>query len=196
MSNFPALFGGVIAYILLALYATTVRYMTYMVAQYEQRDFTAGVTYVVTTVGGLVSALVVARLAVAVPGRKPTLVPSAAHERGDPPGTLSDVLTAAYLIVWLLTGLAALVVGVMLYSGVNTALAGIGTTWLGLAVAAGYAYFGLEPGRGGRAQIVARQEEKQVIEPTADEPGRTIVVREELKITGPAADEPAKPREG
>jgi len=45
------------------------------------------------------------------------------------------------------TGFAALLVGVMLYPDSSATLSEIGTTWLGLAVASGYAYFGLNPTR-------------------------------------------------
>jgi hypothetical protein len=39
----------------------------------------------------------------------------------------------------------ALVVGMMLYPNVNQTLNDIGMTWLGLAVASGYAYFNIKP---------------------------------------------------
>lgn len=73
----------------------------------------------------------------------------------DPEGSIAVVserkinwktlLELAYLLVWLFTGLSALVVGVMIRPDVNTTLSDIGTTWLGLAVASGFAYFGVQP---------------------------------------------------
>jgi hypothetical protein len=45
----------------------------------------------------------------------------------------------------LVTGLTALIVGVMIFPDSNATLGEIGTTWLGLAVASGYAYFGISP---------------------------------------------------
>ena len=98
-----------------------------------------------TTVGGLVSALVVGKLALTPPTDPPALVTAAAKAAGTPPDPLNVWLTVAFMVVWLLAGLAALVVGVLLYSDVNKLLGGIGTNWLGLAVAAGYAYFGVKP---------------------------------------------------
>ena len=144
MSKFQAIFSGVVAYILLALYVGIVGYMGYMVAAYQTKEFTAGVTYIVTTVGGLVSALVVGKLAITPPKAPPALFTAAAAAGGGP-DPLNVWLTVAFMVVWLLAGLAALVVGVLLYSDVNQLLAGIGTNWLGLAVAAGYAYFGVKP---------------------------------------------------
>lgn len=143
--EFQVIFGGVIAYVLLALYAGTVGYMTYMVAKHQTKEFSSGVTYTVTLVGGLVSALVVAKLAVTEPGDVPAMVTKEAKETGAKPDPLNEGLTVAYMVVWMVAGLAALVVGVMLYADVNKSLALIGTTWLGLAVASGYAYFGLQP---------------------------------------------------
>lgn len=109
-------------------------------------EFSAGVTYVVTTIGGLVSALVVAKLALTKPGETPTLTRmvegvSLLRIR------LSKFLAIGYLVAWLAVGLAALIVGVMVFPGSSSTLSDIGTTWLGLAVAAGYAYFGLNPQR-------------------------------------------------
>jgi hypothetical protein len=143
MSKFQAIFSGAIAYILLTLYVGIVGYMVYMVAAYQTKEFTSGVTYIVTTVGGLVSALVIGKLAITPPKDPPSLTTAAAA--GGPPDPLNVWLTVAYMVVWLLAGLAALIVGVLLFSDVNKLLAGIGTNWLGLAVAAGYAYFGVKP---------------------------------------------------
>lgn len=145
MSRFQAIFSGVLAYILLALYVGIVGYMAFMVAEYQTKEFTSGVTYIVTTVGGLVSALVIGKLALTPPTAPPALTTAAAVAAGSPPDPLNVGLTVAYMVVWLLTGLAALIVGVLLYSDVNKPLAAIGTNWLGLAVAAGYAYLGVKP---------------------------------------------------
>ena len=54
-------------------------------------------------------------------------------------------MSIAYLVIWLVTGLLALVIGGMLYPEVNQSLNDLGTTWLGLAVASAYAYFGIKP---------------------------------------------------
>jgi hypothetical protein len=69
---------------------------------------------------------------------------STADENGTPNEWVTR-LAIAYLVIWLATGLLALVVGTMLYPNVNQTLNDIGTTWLGLAVASGYAYFGIKP---------------------------------------------------
>jgi hypothetical protein len=38
-----------------------------------------------------------------------------------------------------------LIVGLMMYPDASQTLANLGTTWLGIAVSAGYAYFGIKP---------------------------------------------------
>lgn len=50
-----------------------------------------------------------------------------------------------YLLIWVITGLAAFVVGSMQHDRVLQPLTDLGQSWLGLAVAAGYAYFGIKP---------------------------------------------------
>jgi hypothetical protein len=102
--------------------------------------FGDGLTYVVTTVGGLVSALVIARLSVTEPGKAPAVVPGATEQTA-----ITTTIAILYLLGWMATGLVALVLGVMLYPKANQTLNDIGTTWLGLAVSSAYAYFGISP---------------------------------------------------
>jgi hypothetical protein len=148
--TFAEVFGAALAFILLALYAFTVLYMILAVVGSGRAnvakalEFSGGLVFVVTMIGGLVSALVVAKLAITQPGKSPgirliTAGSSSAQRK------LDVRLAGLYLAVWLIVGLGALVVGVMLYPGVNQTLYDIGTTWLGLGVASGYAYFGIEP---------------------------------------------------
>jgi hypothetical protein len=144
---FSVVFGGVIAFILLMLYAGTVAYMIIAVTRTGTADtvtFAQGLVFVVTTINGLVSALVVTNLAVTTPGEDPTILRNTIGANGQPNPWVRR-LVGTYLSIWLVIGLAALIVGVMIYPDVNTTLKDIGTTWLGLAVAAGYAYFGVTP---------------------------------------------------
>ncbi len=146
----PVLFGMMLALALLLLYTLTMSLMIYSVVCTANRTCTAGITItdgmvmVFTTIGGLVSAFVLTQLAITRPGDHPAnnLVPADASKsfrrKAQAVGTL-------YLVVWMFAGLAALVVGVMVYPGISTTLADAGTTWIGLAVAAGYSYFGIKP---------------------------------------------------
>jgi hypothetical protein len=144
------IFGGAIAVILLGLYVYAV-IMALVVTSclskagcstYSQDSFTSGMALTMATVGGLVSALVIAELAVTKPGESP-----AARVLNNNPSqkalNILQVTTFAYLSVWTLFGLLAFIVGYLQHPGVLQPLTDLGQSWLGLAVAAAYAYLGV-----------------------------------------------------
>lgn len=151
--SFGAIFGGILAVALLLLYAVSAWSMILAILAVcpgtaecsleLAKQYNDGFRYVLTTVGGLVSALVIARLSITEPGAIPNF--SALHVLTVRARTASNVVVSLYLLVWGATGLASLVVGVMLHPNVIPTVSDLGTVWLGLAVAAGYAYFGLTP---------------------------------------------------
>jgi len=149
-NKFAVIFGGAITGTLLILYTFAVTYMSVLVYRAAQVrpdkaiEFSSGLVYVATMIGGLVSALVIAKLAITRPGRNPGVMRITANADGEPNEWVTR-LSIAYLVIWLVTGLVALVIGVMLYPKVNQSLNDLGMTWLGLAVASGYAYFGIKP---------------------------------------------------
>jgi hypothetical protein len=152
-----ALFGSLIAIVLLFLFAFATFYMASDVITYcgnsnpcvppTASRIGPGLIYVVTTVGGLVSALVIAQLSVTKPGSSPTV--GSFSPTSTPAVIATNTVVGLYLLGWIATGLTALVVGVMLYPNISSTLSDIGTTWLGLAVSAAYAYFGIEPSSDG-----------------------------------------------
>ena len=140
--------GAVLAYILLSLYTCSIIHFIKEVLVAAQNGvetitFPQGMVYVVTTVGGLVSALVVARLTITPP--KESVGEYEHTEMTSGMRSTARYLTFAYLLIWLATGLAALIIGVMLYPDINSTLRDLGTSWFGLAVTSVYTYFGLEP---------------------------------------------------
>ncbi len=145
-------FGGFIVFILLGLYVYAVWMaisVVYCVSQtgcttYTAASFTDGMVSSLTLIGGLVSALVIAELAITPPGEQP-LARTLAPDTGQRTANAVRALTWVYLGVWALTGLAAFVVGSMQYPEVLQPLTDLGQSWLGLAIAAGYAYFGISP---------------------------------------------------
>jgi len=149
-NKFSVIFGGAIAGTLLFLYAFALLYMSVLVfraggvSPNRPLDFSTGLIFVANTIGGLVSALVIAKLAITKPGQNPGIVRAAADENGEPNIWVTR-LAIAYLVIWLVVGLLAVLVGVMLYPKVNQSLTDLGLTWLGLAVASAYAYFGIKP---------------------------------------------------
>jgi hypothetical protein len=137
------LVGGFVALTLLGLYIYAVSRALFLV-WYGGPALTSGDVLALTTIGGLVSALVIAELAITRPGDMPTVSVQAE------PGRLSRAATTAapwviglYMIIWAGVGVTAFVVGVMQHPGVVSSLTDLGQSWLGLAVASAYAYFGL-----------------------------------------------------
>ncbi len=153
-------FGSLVAVVLLGLFSYTVLQMVLDVRVFCEAALKAdnstgvcpnpvtplvrdGMIYVVTTVSGLVSALVVAVLTTTQPGNTPSIM-------GFTPTTTNQewygsLVVALYLFIWIAVGLTALLYGVMWYPSVIPTLSDIGTTWLGIAVSATYAYFGIRP---------------------------------------------------
>jgi hypothetical protein len=145
--KYKVIIGGMIAYILLLLYTGIAAYIIIKVlecagdASCSKLDLRQGLVYVLTTVGGLVSALVVSRMTTTTPGSDPAVF---THFKDGQP-LVVNVIVWCYLIIWTFTGLASLVVGVIIFPDICKTLSDIGTTWLGMAVAAGYAYFNIDP---------------------------------------------------
>jgi hypothetical protein len=139
------LFGGAIAIILLGLYVYAVLYAVMVVTGLNPGPVTEGYASTMTTVGGLVSALVIAELAITKPGEAP--VARALISDNQPTGATATriltLVTGVYLLVWVLTGLTAYVIGAMWHPGTVQHLTDLGQSWLGLAVASAYAYFGI-----------------------------------------------------
>ena len=152
-----AVFGGVIAVVLLLLYSSILVFMITQIVncdtavEYCGEAITKGMIYVVTMIGGLISALVIAQLAITPTGEMPFMkqFEESANMSPENQPRIGKVgitrLIIVYLSVWVLLGLAALVVGVIIYPDRSETISAIGNTWLGLAVAAGYSYFGIQP---------------------------------------------------
>jgi hypothetical protein len=139
--------GGIIAYLLLGLYSGITAYAIFKVIECSKDcscskvDLHPGLIYVLNTVGGLVSALVVSRMTITAPGRDPAMFRNSGEEQS----LLVNIVVWCYLIIWTFTGLATLITGVIIFPETCKTLSDFGTTWLGLAVAAGYAYFNIDP---------------------------------------------------
>jgi hypothetical protein len=145
-----AIFGGVIAVVLLGIYIHLLR-IAYLIADCVSQvgctsrtpaDFNDVMAQTLNVIGGLVSALVIAELAITKPGETPAARLLAADASPRSKSVLQTV-TITYILVWLVAGLAAFLKG-MYHPQVLPPLTSVGQSWLGLAVAAAYAYFGLK----------------------------------------------------
>jgi hypothetical protein len=149
-----ALFGAMVAAVLLALYGYSLLQAIELARTVPRPgetlpELNPGIGRTLATVGGLVSALVIAELAITDPGKAfsaRAIVPRKAD--GTPPASgvqnWLEWLSAAYVLVWILLGVAAFVVGEIWYPGKVPALTDFAQAWLGLAVAAAYSYFGIK----------------------------------------------------
>lgn len=146
-NQFGGVFSAGLALALLIIYSVSALNMVFDVhdgktAEFMKEEYKQGYIYVLTTVGGLVSALVVAKLSVTSPGNMP-LVPGAAPESTWGKRANATVVSI-YLLAWAFVGLSCLIVGVMLNPEISSTVADIGTAWLGLAVSSAYVYFGVD----------------------------------------------------
>jgi hypothetical protein len=148
------LFGGLISVVLLGIYVHLVRVAVMVVhcvastgcTDYPASYFNEGMAQALSVIGGLVSALVIAELAVAKPGEAPARRALAQDASIRLVRTVSIVATI-YVLVWIGVGLTAFLVG-LYHPKAVPALTTLGQAWLGLAVSSAYAYFGLKPANG------------------------------------------------
>lgn len=146
-----AAFGGLIAVILLAIYVHLIRVALLVVdclnttgcSNYTASYFNEGMAQALSIIGGLVSALVIAELAITKPGEAP-VARALAQNASQLSVRALKIVSTFYVLVWIGAGLWAFLVG--LYHPKDLPpLTNLGQAWLGLAVAAAYAYFGLKP---------------------------------------------------
>lgn len=143
--------GGAIALVLLFVYVlliwngmrTVNCALTTGCTAHTVDGFNTVMAQYLSTIGGLVSALVVAELAITKPGEVPAarLVAQGASERSK---SIFKWVTSLYLLVWLLAGVSALLTG-MFHPTTLPPLTSVGQSWFGIAVAASYAYLGIKP---------------------------------------------------
>lgn len=145
------LFGGLIAIVLLGLYAYATVYSIQAAlclgggpCTTYTPNLNEGVVTVLNLVGGLVSALVISQLAITPPGD----TPGAGLVEVNASDILKNsvkIVAVIYVVVWVACGVASLIVGLMKYPDAVPILNAAAKAWLGLAVAAAYAYLGLRP---------------------------------------------------
>ena len=139
-------FGTVIATVLLFLYvylAVIALRAVGCAPSQDCREFTEQMGSSLSLLGGLVAAPIIAELALTKAGEIP--LQRALGSKAKPRAmTLLKVLVVAYFVIWVAVGLLALLAGWRHPTEIE-ALTTLGNTWLGLAIAAGYAYFELTP---------------------------------------------------
>lgn len=145
-----AAFGGTIAIVLLGIYVHLIQTCYFIVdcvarvgcTSSKAADFNDVMAQSLTIIGGLVSALVIAELAVTKRGELPGARVFSGTTSRWVKGLLM-VITVGYVLVWLFAGVVAFSKS-MHHPTVLPPFTSMGQAWLGLAVAAAYAYLGLE----------------------------------------------------
>lgn len=119
-------------------------------------SLTEGQKSIVSLVGGLVSALVVGLLAATPPGESPDRIVLASVQTvkltsdetqpSELAKTITKVITYAYLFTWLIIGMGAVYYGLLKECKASAPeLAEVANSWLGIAIASAYAFFGIRP---------------------------------------------------
>jgi len=137
---------GVIACMLLLIYTVTLGELIVSVYNWDPEvgDFVpnANAVWVISLIGGIVTAVVIANLAVSDPGETPI---SQVREMAEAYGKrLLKTIVWIYIIVWLLIGTGSFYVGVIRCPDTVATLTEIGKAWLGILVGALYAWFGIK----------------------------------------------------
>ena len=134
----PSAVSGIIAIVLLGFYT----YAIVILLQHPDAQPADAVGQVLNIVGALVSALVVAVLAITPPQKTFESLGRTFASAG--PSIVVGLIATCYLLVWL--GCGILLVVVWMRTPVPAdALNAAARSWLGIAVAAAYAYLGLKP---------------------------------------------------
>ena len=143
------IFGAIIASILLTIYVYLVYIVVkvfYCIAETDCTDYpvtyiTEGMTQALAVIGGLVSALVIAELAIT---KKDDNLKMRTFKAITSKWKINEILSWIYVIVWITVGLTAFMV-TLFHPEEVPLLTNLGQVWLGLAITAAYAFFGLEP---------------------------------------------------
>lgn len=146
-----AMFGGIIAVVLLGLYVHLVQVAILVAgcvstpgcAGYTAEYFNEGMAQALSVISGLISALVIAELAVTKSGDAP--VARLLNKNSSAKAVrIVKIVSVFYILVWMATGLWAFIIGLYHPKGLPV-LTNLGQAWFGVAVAAAYAYFGIKP---------------------------------------------------
>lgn len=148
------IFGGLIPVILLGFYVFAIvrsiqttqqvvdRCNNNVSCMQKNRVSSEGFETVLNVVGGLVSALVVAELAITQRGELPS-AQILQRNASKPSKKVATVISMAYIITWLLCGVASVAVYILHPNAVPLELSEFAKSWLGLAIASAYSYLGI-----------------------------------------------------
>jgi hypothetical protein len=137
--------SGIIACILLLIYVLALGSLIIQVIKSGSEPVVPAenILWIINLIGGIVTGVVIANLAVTRPGETPmTQVRNMAAAYGH---SLMQTVVWIYIGVWLVSGLFTFYIGVISHPDISGTLTEIGKAWLGILAGAAYAWFGTEP---------------------------------------------------
>jgi hypothetical protein len=136
--------GGVLAVALLGLFVYAVVVALQLASNCASPPcvLSDSITFLLQTIGALVSAVVVSELAVTRPTETPGTLRATSYSDNEKKAV--KILTSLYILVWLISGLFIVVLGWVRNTTVPQ-LVSVAKEWIGFAIGAAYAYFGISP---------------------------------------------------
>jgi len=137
--------GGVLAVVLLGLFAYAVVVALQVASNCASQNtcvLSDSIAFLLQTIGAFVSAVVISELAVTPPKDAPGTLRAAGYS--DKAKLAVKILTTLYILVWLISGLFIVVLGWVRNTTVPQ-LVSAAKEWIGFAIGAAYAYFGISP---------------------------------------------------
>ena len=131
------IFGPLASFSLLSIYV----YLLYKGVTHDM-PFNDGMSYAFNTINGLISAIVIAELAITRTGEAPAALLFQSN-LDNKPHISKKILSSIFLIVWILAGFVAFYSSQIIVQTTVVEISELGKSWIGLLVGAAYAYFGI-----------------------------------------------------
>ena len=149
------IFGGMIAIILLGFYVWSI-YDAVSVVQCKNamqtcQEFSGNMSYILNTLGALISSLVVGLLGATKPSEFPAqklLESTLKGKLKETPKMIAALMPSIFILVWITCGVVTVVFGFILSNDAVPPFTAAAKAWFGVAIASVYAYFGLRPNGG------------------------------------------------
>ena len=138
------LFGGLLTLILLGFYIwSIIDAVSIAACAKDCPQLSNNMAYLLNTIGGLISAVVIGVLGATQTGDFPAQKSIAKNLTGTVQ-TVATIMPSLFILVWIICGVVTVIYGFVLYDNVPP-LNASAKVWLGSAIGSVYAYFGIKP---------------------------------------------------
>lgn len=143
------LFGGLLATILLGFYIWSIVDAVSIARECKNAStcadqFSANMSFLLNSLGGLIAATVVGVLGATQPGEYPSKKLFGENLSGIVK-RVAAYMPSIYIVVWIFCGVIMVIYGFILHPEAVPPLSAQAKVWIGTAVASVYAYFGITP---------------------------------------------------